>query len=110
MSSPALGVAGEGHTISPLGLAIYRDPPALCPPLSHRQQTNATITETTFLQVYHVLTVPKHPQISNPAHKMLISKEEAMTVLVLGFVERWVAGLGCSPPPPNPPAVFCITC
>lgn len=96
--SCASGVAGEGHSISPSGLVLCRDPPALCPPLSHRQQSNATTAETTFLQVNHLLTVPKHPQISNPAHKMLISKEEAVTVLVLGFVELWVAGWGCSPP------------
>lgn len=91
--------------VSPSSLLICRNPPALCPPLSHKQRSSTTIAET-FLQVYHVLTAPKHAQISNPAHEMFISKEEAVTVLVLGFAELWVAGLGCSPPS----AVFCNTC
>lgn len=93
-----LGVAGEAHTISPSDFVVCRDPTALCPPPPHRQQSSAPRADTTFLQVYHVLTAPKHPQISSPARKMFLSKEEAVTVLVLGFAELWVAGSGCSPP------------
>lgn len=92
--------AGEVHTVTPLSLVICRDSPALRSSLSHGQQSNTstdTTAKTTFLQVYHVLTVPKHPLTSNPANKMLISKEEARTVLSFGLVEVWVVGIGCSP-------------
>lgn len=104
----ALGFAGEVHAISPSGLVICRDPPALCPSLSHGQRSNAstaTTPKTPFLWIYRVLTVPKHPLISNPAHKMFFSKEEAGAVLSFELVKLWVGGAGCSPPP----AAFCIT-
>jgi len=75
-------------------------PPALRPSLSHGQQGNtstAAMAKTTFVWVYPVLPVPKHPLITNPAHKTFISKEEAGTVLGFGLVEPWVVGTGCSP-------------
>lgn len=92
--------AGEVHTVTPLSLVICRDSPALRSSLCHGQQSNTstdTTAKTTFLQVYHVLTVPKHPLTSNPANKRLISKEKARTVLSFGLVEVWVVGTGCSP-------------
>lgn len=92
--------AGEVHAITPLSLVIHRDPPVLRSSLSQVPQSNTgtdTTAKTTFLQVYHVLAVPKHPLTSNPAHKMPISKEEAGTVLGFGLVEVWVVGTGCSP-------------
>lgn len=71
--SCASGFAGEVHAISPSCLFICRHPAALRPPLSHGQQSNASsaaTAKTTFLWIYRVLMVPKHPLVSSPAHKI----------------------------------------